>query len=125
MNSKYKGDIAVGQALNYFLTNGYEVFLPIGDKRDFDLIIEKENKLGRVQIKYAGIWAGRDRCIVSLRVMGGNRSYHTAKKYKPDSFDHLFVYTAKGENYFFPVAKLGLPRSTLSVETSKYSMYRV
>jgi hypothetical protein len=55
MNTKIKGDIAVGYAINYFLSNGYEVCLPIGDKRDYDLVAEKMGELKRVQIKYAGL----------------------------------------------------------------------
>ena len=53
MKPKEKGDLAVAQAINYFMSNGYEVCLPIGDKRPYDLVVELEGVLYRVQIKYA------------------------------------------------------------------------
>jgi hypothetical protein len=41
VNTKGKGDMAVGQAICHFISLGYEVCLPIGDKRDYDFVIEK------------------------------------------------------------------------------------
>ena len=41
MNTKQKGDLAAAHAIGYFMTNGYEVCLPIGDKRPYDLIAEQ------------------------------------------------------------------------------------
>jgi hypothetical protein len=40
MNSKQKGDIALAKAIAYYIEAGYEVLLPIGDKRPYDLVIE-------------------------------------------------------------------------------------
>ena len=124
MLPKQKGDVALGQAISYFLTNGYEVCLPIGDKRSYDLVIEKGNALSRVQVKYAGLYPGKTTCRAALRVMGGNQSYHYAKKYGNDDFDYLFVHTAKGENYFLPWPEVVI-RSEISIEAPKYSSYKV
>jgi hypothetical protein len=70
MLTKQKGDMAVGRAIAYFLAHDYEVCLPIGDKRDYDLVIEKADLLERVQVKYAGLYAHDNTCRASLRVMG-------------------------------------------------------
>jgi len=91
MNTKERGDLAVGQAINFFIKNGYEVCLPIGDKRDYDFIVEKNDKLEKVQVKYVGMYSGSKTCKVGLRTTGGNQSYSYAKKYNNDSFDILFV----------------------------------
>lgn len=124
MNTKERGDIAVGHAINYFITSGYEVCLPIGDKRDYDLVIERGGKLEKVQVKYAGLYGRSKTCKVGLRITGGNQSYSYAKKYTKDAFDILFVYTEKGEAYVIPWSKLEA-RNELSIETEKYSMYRL
>jgi hypothetical protein len=54
MTTKEKGDVAVGFAISHFRSQGYEVCLPIGDKRPYDFILEKNENLSRVQVKYAG-----------------------------------------------------------------------
>lgn len=123
MNTKERGDLAVGQAINFFMKNGYEVCLPIGDKRDYDFVVEKDGVLQKVQVKYAGVYGRSGTCKVGLRITGGNQSYNNAKKYKKDAFDILFVFTGKGEIYVIPWDKLE-NRNELSIETKKYSMYK-
>lgn len=41
MNTKHKGDIALSQAIAYFINTGHEVLLPIGDRSDYDCVVEK------------------------------------------------------------------------------------
>jgi hypothetical protein len=121
--TKEKGDIALGEAIKYFLANGYEVCLPIGDKRDYDLVVEFGGELSKVQVKYAGLYASKNNtCRVGLRITGGNQSYHYAKKYADDAFDILFVYTARGNLYLLPWSKVKA-RNELYIEHAKYSEY--
>lgn len=124
MTTKERGDIAIGFAISHFMSNHYEVCLPIGDKRRYDFVIEKDAKLARVQVKYAGIWKDNDKCMASLRTMGGNQSYYTAKKYEKGDFDILFVHTERGENYLFPWLEIEAT-SCLTIEHGKYKKYRV
>ena len=123
--TKLKGDTALGKAISYFLTADYEVCLPIGDKRDYHLVVEKEGKLYRVQVKYGGLYKGRQRCRVALRVMGGNQSFHTAKKYHRNAFELLFVYTAKHESYLLPWNDSIIGKSELGIEAKKYSSFKL
>jgi hypothetical protein len=124
MKPKEKGDLAVSYAIHYFMTNGYEVSLPIGDKRDYDMIVEIEGSLSRVQVKYAGLYPGMKSCKVALRTTGGNQSFHTSKKYTDDAFDLLFVYTAKNEKYLLPWDEI-TARNELTIEHSKYTTYKI
>lgn len=125
MLTKQKGDIATGFAISHFLSNGYEVCLPIGDKRDYDLVIEKDGKLDTVQVKYAGLYPSKGNvCRVGLRITGGNQSYNYAKKYADDAFDILFVYTARGQVYVLPWAEIKV-RNELYIEHPKYAHYLV
>ena len=125
MSTKQKGDTALGQAISYFIGNDYEVCLPIGDKRDYDLIVEKDNTLYRVQVKYAGLYSSKNNtCRVGLRITGGNQSYHYAKSYSDDAFELLFVYTAKGQKFVLPWEEV-TARNELHIEHAKYSKYLV
>ncbi|MBU6370884.1 MAG: hypothetical protein KGH93_03235 [Patescibacteria group bacterium] len=124
MNSKEKGDKAIGAAIQYFIFNGYEVCLPIGDKRRYDFIVEKDGLLQKVQVKYAGLYAGSKACKAGLRITGGNQSFSYSKKYAHNDFDLLFVFTERGTAYCIPWKKLE-NRNEISVETEKYRRYRV
>ncbi|HXY17863.1 MAG TPA: group I intron-associated PD-(D/E)XK endonuclease [Candidatus Nitrosopolaris sp.] len=122
MRPKEKGDIALAYAIQHYLLSGYEVCLPVGDKRDYDLVIERDNVLERVQVKYAGFYPAKNKCLVGLRITGGNQSYHYAKKYTDTAFDYLFVYTARGRSYSLPWSEVKA-RSELSIENVKYNKY--
>lgn len=124
MNTKQKGDLATSHAIHYFMTNGYEVCLPIGDKQQYDLVVDINGSLNRVQVKYAGYYSGDKKYKAALRTMGGNQSYTTAKKYGDDAFDLLFVYVENGRKFLIPWRELRI-RNSLAIEASKYSIYEV
>ncbi|MBI4034724.1 hypothetical protein HY380_02375 [Candidatus Saccharibacteria bacterium] len=52
------------------------MLLPIGDKRDYDLAVEKDAELKRIQVKYGGLYKRKSNCTVALRVMSGNQSFY-------------------------------------------------
>lgn len=124
MKPKEKGDTAAAHAITYFMTNGYEVSLPIGDKRPYDMIAELDGVLYRVQVKYAGLYQQEKKYKAALRTMGGNQSYYTAKKYSADDFDLLFVYVGNGRKFLIPWNHLE-NRNSLSIEASKFAKYEV
>ena len=125
MNTKQKGDMAEGQAINYFIMAGYEVCLPVGNKTDYDFIIEKDKSLQTVQVKFAGLYPSKGNvCRVGLRITGGNQSYNYSKKYSDDAFDILFVYTAKGQRFVIPWSEI-TARNELYIEHTKYAKYEV
>ncbi|MDI6820621.1 MAG: group I intron-associated PD-(D/E)XK endonuclease [Patescibacteria group bacterium] len=123
MNTKIRGNIAIGQAISYYLNNGYEVCLPIGDKRHYDFIVERNGKLERVQVKFAGLYKN-NKCKAGLRITGGNQSYNYSRKYSDDAFNKLFVYTERGEKYLIPWGKVDC-RNELTIEHVKYQKYKV
>lgn len=123
MKTKQKGDIALTQAIAYFVANGYEVLLPIGDRTDYDCVIEKNGILQKVQVKFAGIY-NCGTCKVGLRITGGNQSRNYIKKYTEKSFDILFVYTEKKDMFFIPWNNI-TARNELTIEDKKYIKYKV
>ena len=124
MNPKQKGDIAVAQAIHFYMTKGYEVCLPIGDKQPYDLVIDRIGTLYRVQVKYAGFYNRVKQHKVALRVTGGNRSRNSARNYSKNDFDELFVYTANGRIFIFPWTEV-LSTNEINVEHVKYSSYEM
>ena len=124
MKPKEKGDVAAANAIAYFMTNGYEVCLPIGDKRPYDLVVELDGVLYRVQVKYAGLYNGENKYKAALRTMGGNQSYYTAKKYADDAFDLLFIFVANGRKFLIPWSEMD-NRNSIAIEAREFSKYEV
>lgn len=127
MLTKEKGDIAVANAIHYFTIASDEVCLLIliGDKRNYDLLVEKDYVLQSVQVKFAGLYPSRDnKCHVALRITGGNQSFKTAKRYTDNAFDLLYVYTEKDEQYLLPWPKI-TARNEIAIEHLKYQRYNV
>ena len=102
LNSKRKGSIAVGEAINYFLQNSESVFAPISDCDKYDLVVDKNGTLKRVQCKYSNDRAQSGGFIVDLRTFGGYREKTYHNKYLKDDFDWLFIFCSDGSKYLIP-----------------------
>ena len=124
MKPKEKGDLAAAHAISYFIINRYEVCLPIGDKRPYDMVVEFFGKLFKVQVKYAGYYTSERKYKAALRTMGGNQSYYTAKKYSETDFDLLFVYVGNGRKFLIPWKDIK-NRNDISIEAGKFAHYEV
>ena len=102
MNSREKGDIAVGQSIAWYTSHGYELLLPLSDKNKFDVVVYN-GSFKKVQCKYTSYKPkGKSVFEVPLVVCGGNRSGNNRKRYKEGDFDLLFVVTAQQEMYEIP-----------------------
>ena len=92
-NSKKQGDAGLGQAIAYFTMNGYDVALPLTDSADWDLIVEFEEGLKRVQVKTSSQLKGAGTMIFSCDVKGGNRSSSKpSKTVQKQNWELLFLH---------------------------------
>ena len=80
-----KGDLAVAQAIATFTRLGYDSALPITESAAYDIIVDKDNKLYRVQVRYSST---KD---VELRRIHSNSKGYVIKKTKKDAYDWLYV----------------------------------
>lgn len=122
-NSKKQGDVGLGNAISWACKHGFTVAIPLTDSQDYDLIIDQNGKLLRVQVKTTRYF--RKGCyVVSLSVNGGNRS-GTGKTKKLDvtAVDAIFVLCENGDEYFIPVWD-EMPRTGINL-SSLYSKYKL
>lgn len=92
MNSKKKGDIGLGTAIAYFTSKGNCVNIPLTDSQEYDLVVDLNGNLNRVQVKYCTYKDRYGYPTVGISVRGGSRgSYHT--EFDPNSVELLFVET--------------------------------
>ena len=123
MNSKRKGTIAVGEAISHFITNGITVLIPISDCDKYDLAVDQNGIIKRVQCKYSSDQEPSGAFSVDLRTFGGYRekTYHT--KYLKEDFDLLFVFCSDGHRYLIPVDKI-IGNSQIALGVKSWNEYK-
>lgn len=99
-NSKKQGDLGLGRAIGWLCEQGYTVSLPLTDSQDYDLIVDIDNILNRVQVKTTSYKSKYGVFGVNLSVKGGNRSFNTIKKFDKTKVEYVFVLTSNNEMYF-------------------------
>ena len=116
-NSKKKGDAGVGVAIGYYTRRGLTVSIPITDSQDYDLIVEDEKGLQKVQVKATA------NGNVGLRILGGNSG--SVQKYGTDViYDILFAVCDDGTAYEIPKEEFAKNRNSIKVKSSQYESFQ-
>jgi hypothetical protein len=120
-NTKKQGDVGLGQAIAWFTRNSYTVSIPLTDSQDYDLIVDKDNKLYKVQVKTASYKNEYGIYEVSLTVKGGNRSgTGRIKQFNRDKVDLVFILTSDNEVYVIPSDVVGVNSINLGKKVQEY-----
>lgn len=90
-----KGDIAVSQAIASFTKLGYDVSIPLTESAPYDIVVDVENTIKRVQVRYAST---KD---VDLRRIHSNPKGYVVNKSKANSYDWLYILNSNGKEYLF------------------------
>lgn len=104
MNTKLKGDLGELKVASDLVSQGYTISIPFGDNSAYDLILDKNNSLYRVQIKYV------ESNLDFLKVRLSSVTKQTARKliHKPlskDKVDLLAVYDRTDDIcYYIPLS---------------------
>lgn len=105
-NTKKQGDAGLGIAIGWFSENGYTVSVPLTDSQDYDLIVDKDDVLQRVQVKTT-TYQRKGVYQVSMTIKGGNRSgIGKIKKFVHTTIDLLFVVTSERDIYLIPTDRV-------------------
>jgi hypothetical protein len=92
-NSKKQGDAGLGQAIAYFTMKGYDIALPLTDSADWDLIVEMEDGLKRVQVKTSSQITNTGVMKFNCDVKGGNMSFNKpAKTIQQQGWELIFLH---------------------------------
>jgi len=110
-----KGDLAVAQAIATFTRMGCDVSLPLTESAAYDIVVDKGDKLYRVQVRFS---SSKD---VELRRIHSNSQGYVIKKTKKDAYDWLYVLFPSGEEYLIQKCLDGR-RSIKPNETHRLSL---
>jgi hypothetical protein len=113
--TKQLGDLAELAVAADLKGRGHRVCFPFGEDADYDLVVDREGVLERVQVKY-----GRSRGVrLEVRCRSHsltNGKVRRTKRYTARTIDWLAVYDASTRRCFYvPAAELGEGRSLLTL----------
>lgn len=99
MNTNQLGNIGLGKAIAYFTGRGHSVSVPLTDSQKYDLIVDIDGLLKRVQVKYTSRLSKNNKYfLVGLRTVTVKSKVKTiSRNYVPGDFDLLFVVTPQGD----------------------------
>jgi hypothetical protein len=90
-SSKQKGDIAEYRVIAELLRRGLNVLRPLGDRLPYDLAVEKDGSLIRIQVKMA--WNDPSgNYVIDIRRSQTNRRVFKHTKYETGDFEFLIAW---------------------------------
>jgi len=120
MSTKLKGDIAEQAAVLKILKLGWGVSVPVGDRLSYDLIIDIDGGLVKVQVKSAWHDSHQQNYVVDTRRTKTNRRVMKRSRYDKNDFDFALVYIQDIDIFYvFPVEVFVSFRSTISMVEAK------
>lgn len=105
-NPKKQGDVGMGIAIGWFATKGYTVSIPLTDSQDYDLIVDIDDVLNRVQVKTT-YHQKNGKYQVNLRVYTRENGDTKFKLLDKSKVEHLFILTDCGDKYLIPTDRIG------------------
>lgn len=122
MFNKEKGNTGLGIAIAYYSANGYTVSIPLNDTQDYDLIVDKDNVLKKVQVKAISCKTKYDKYQVALKSCGGTKG-KTYKTVIETNIDELFIVTDTMNIFIIPIEVIK-NKSTINL-CEKYEKYKI
>jgi len=103
---------------------GYTVCLPLTDSQDYDLVVDIDGRLSRVQVKTTRQVGPKGKYRVDLRTQGGNQSWSgVSKRFDSTKVEYLFVLLDNGETYCIPSSEMD-NESRITPESGKFERFR-
>jgi hypothetical protein len=100
--NKDQGNIGLSKAIYELQILGYRISIPFTENQNYDLIVDKNDILYRVQVRTTKQKSPYGIFKVGLRTLGGNQSFNTIKKRKKGDYDLLYVLTDNNISYLIP-----------------------
>jgi PD-(D/E)XK endonuclease len=124
VNTREQGDIGELSAMEWLVSKGASVAIPVGHSPHWDVIAELDGRLLRVQVKTSTCFV-KGRWDVTLCTRGGNQSWNGLSKHLDRSrFDNLFVLVGDGRRWFIPAESLNA-LAGLRLGGPKYAEFEV
>lgn len=111
-----QGDIGEARAIYEYTRLGYGVSRTVFDSMKYDLIIDVDGQLYRVQVKTTSFKSNYGVYQVALSTSGGNQSFNKSRPRQDSDYDILFVMADNGDCWSVPVSEFEA-RNTLNMNS--------
>ncbi|MBI4209425.1 MAG: endonuclease [Deltaproteobacteria bacterium] len=116
MDTKLKADVAESAVITELLKKGFKVLKPVGDRLSYDLALDIEGNLLRIQVKSAWHDVEAKCYVVDARRTKTNRRKMVRDRYEVEDFDFAILYIDDlGVFYVMPVSVFISYGSTISL----------
>ena len=120
--NKEIGNASLGTAIGYFTNAGYTVSIPLNDTQDYDLLVDFDGIIKKVQVKGTSFKTNYGIYQVSLKSSGGTKG-KIYKTIKNTDIDLVFIATDIGTMYLIPKSII---KNTSSLNLNEvYKDYRL
>ena len=121
-----QGDLGEARAVYEFVRLGYVVSKPMQVHVPYDLIVDKEGVLYRVQVKTSGriVHQTTNTFEVYLETSGGNTTSNNRKHFDPSLVDLVFVLTSDDRCWIIPTSEI-TSKTTIKVGTPRYDEFQI
>lgn len=97
-----QGTLGVGVAIGYFSANGYIVSVPLSDNQKYDLLVDMDNEIKRVQVKTTGYKPKKYYKVQLKTICPKKTTKNKISGFDKTKVDYLFVITENGDMYNIP-----------------------
>lgn len=124
LTPREQGNLGEYSAVEWFMSKGIPVGIPIGHTPDWDLLAEIDGKAARVQVKTTGCFNKR-RWELQVCTRGGNQSWNRiAKRLDASRCDYLFAVVGDGRRWLIPADAVG-GGAAIRLGGPKYAAYEI
>ena len=106
MDTKLKGDIAEQAVVLAALRKGWGALQPVGDRLPYDLVLDINGQLLKIQIKSAWWDQSKNNYVVDNRRTKTNRRRMIRSNYASEDFDFAIIYIDKLEVFYVMPAEV-------------------
>ena len=103
-----QGNLGLSRAIHFFVSNGYCVSIPLNDTQGYDLVVEKDGILQRVQVKTSRLNEKDknigDSIVFNCRTTYSRNTGSVTHKYNENEIDY-FATVWEGKTYLVPVGE--------------------
>ncbi len=100
--TKSRGDIAEYKVVAELLELGHSVLLPCGDRLPYDIAIDNNGRLLRIQVRRAyPSGYSENSYLAGVRQSQTNRKVYKVTKHGPDEYDFLVVWIPTRDRVFY------------------------
>lgn len=118
-----QGSIGMSAAIYKLTEMGYRVAIPLVDNQEYDLIVDIEGDLAKVEVKSTSVKQSSGSWSVQIKKVRPNKTENTITGFDNSLVDYMFVYTTEGDCFFIPAEDIDT-KNQLSVP-GKFECYRL